>query len=121
MEECLLSPVLCFVKVCRRPGVVLQFTKLCQVVTLSGGQLGYRQSVINFMSDNINTVHKLPRLPSQVKVLVYDKLDKEGQAHALHVRKGAVVAYLRFFMAHSKYRQESSLPWWKTKKNTCIS
>ena len=101
MEECLLSPVLCFVKVCPRPGVVLQFTKFCQVVTLSGGQLGYRQSVINFMSDNINTVHKLPRLPSQVKVLVYDKLDKEGQAHALHVRKGAVVAYLRFFMAHN--------------------
>ena len=89
------------------------FTLLSQVVTLSGGQLGYRQSVINFMSDNVNTVHRLPRLPSQVKVLVYDKMDKEGKAHALHVRRRAVVDYLRFFMAHNRLYQgvmEAGIP-----------
>ena len=57
------------------------------------------------MSDNVNTVHRLPRLPSQVKVLVYDKMDKEGKAHALHVRRRAVVDYLRFFMAHNRLYQ----------------
>jgi len=71
------------------------------VVTLSGGQLGYRQSVINFLSDNVDTVHQLPRLPTQVKVLVYDKLDAQGHAHALHVRRQAVADYLKFFMAHN--------------------
>ena len=65
------------------------------------------------MSDNVNTVHRLPRLPSQVKVLVYDKMDKEGKAHALHVRRRAVVDYLRFFMAHNRLYQgvmEAGIP-----------
>ena len=61
-----------------------------QVVTLTGGQLGYRQSIINFMSDNEKIVHQLPRLPSQVKVLVYEKVDKDGTARILHVRRKAV-------------------------------
>lgn len=76
-----------------------------QVVTLSGGQLGYRQSVINFISDNASTVHALPRLPSQIKVLVYDKTDKDGNVHVLRVRRAAVVGYLRFFMKHNPLYQ----------------
>ena len=42
------------------------------------------------MSDNEKTVHQLPRLPSQVKVLVYEKVDKDGTARILHVRRKAV-------------------------------
>ena len=80
MPPFLLFPVLLCVD---RSGAV-------QVVTLSGGQLGYRQSIINFMSDNEKTVHQLPRLPSQVKVLVYEKVDKDGTARILHVRRKAV-------------------------------
>lgn len=73
-----------------------------QVVTLDGGQLGYRQSIINFMSDSVETVHKLPRLPSQVKLLMYEKVDKKGNAKILHVRRQALQDYLKFFMQHNK-------------------
>ena len=48
------------------------------------------------MSDNNNTVHRLPRLPSQIKLLVCEKVDQEGNAHVLHVRRKVVQEYLTF-------------------------
>ena len=53
------------------------------------------------MSDNNNTVHRLPRLPSQIKLLVYEKVDQEGNAHVLHARRKVVQEYLTFFMKHN--------------------
>jgi len=85
IEEALVSPVLTMTTVLQLP---------------SGQQLGYRGSVINFLSETSSVAWQLPRAPSDCKIIVYRQRGKAGTHRDVHVRRRAVEEHLIFF---SKY------------------
>ena len=88
VEEALLSPVIACRGVLRLPG---------------GNQMGYTGSFINFVSD-VNVVsQQLPRLPSELGIVVYRAAGAKGTTKLLEVRRAAVEAHLRFFCTFHYY------------------
>ena len=93
LEEALVSPVLCMSSVLQLP---------------SGQQLGYRGSVINFVSEMGTVAHQLPRTTGDMKehLIIYRVNGKTGTHKDVSVRKAAVVGYLKFFGRHHRFFRE---------------
>lgn len=98
MEEALVSRVSSCVSVLQLPG--------CWSGGKQFSQLGYRGSVINFVTDLSVVAAQLPRAPKDTGIIVYcvEGVTKQGDAYRqlLRVRRDAVEAYLRFFARHHK-------------------
>ena len=62
---------------------------LMSIYRLPLGQYGYTGHVINFPQDAISFARSLPRLPSELDVLVIRK-EKEQSHHDFRVRRAAV-------------------------------
>ena len=94
LEEALVSPVLCMSSVLQLP---------------SGQQLGYRGSVINFVSEIGTVAHQLPRAMDSgmaEHLVVYRVRGKSGTHKDVSVRKAALYAYLKFFGTHHRFFKE---------------
>ena len=77
---------------------------MMSVYRLPYGQYGYSGHVINFPQDVLSFATTLPRLPSQLDVVV---VRKEGVGHSPHrdfrVRRHVVERALRYLLANNKY------------------
>ena len=91
LEEALVSPVLTMSAVLQLP---------------SGQQLGYRGSVINFVSETGSVVSQLPRAPSATNFIIYRVRGKALTHKDLRVRKDAVKDHLLFFAKHHRLFRE---------------
>ena len=79
---------------------------LMSIYRLPLGQYGYTGHVINFSQDAISFAHSLPRLPSELDVLVIRE-EKEQSHHDFRVRR-AVVA-LDWLLQNNKYHQANEV------------
>ena len=93
LEEALVSPVLCMSAVLQLP---------------SGRQLGYRGSVINFVSETGAVAHQLPRAPSTLgeNLVIYRVAGSTATHKDVSVRKAALIDYLKFFSKHHRFFRE---------------
>ena len=102
MEEALISRVTSCVSVLQLPG--------SWVDNKQYSQLGYKGSVINFVSDLCTVAAQLPRAPKDAGIIVYvsEGVTKHGDAyHKLcRVRRAAIERYLYFFAEHHQGYQE---------------
>ena len=81
---------------------------LMSIYRLPLGQYGYTGHVINFPQDAISFAHSLPRLPSELDVLVIRK-EKEQSHHDFRVRRAAVQEALEWLLQNNKYYQANEV------------
>ena len=91
LEEALVSPVLTMSAVLQLP---------------SGQQLGYRGSVINFVSETGSVARQLPRAPCDANLIVYRVRGMAGTHKDLRVRRDALREHLAFFAEHHRFFRE---------------
>ena len=76
---------------------------IMSVYRLPQGQYGYSGHVINLPQDVASFAQSLPRLPSELDVIVVRKEGANQTHHDFRVRRGVVHQALQWLMLHNKY------------------
>ena len=76
---------------------------IMSIYRLPQGQYGYSGHVINLPQDVISFTNNLPRLPSQLDVLVVRKEGANQTHRDFQVRRSVVLQALQWLIAHNKY------------------
>ena len=76
---------------------------LMAIYRLPHGQYGYRGYVINLPQDLTTFATSLPRLPSELDVLLMRKEGVENSHHDFRVRRSVVLRALQWLKQHNKY------------------
>ena len=76
---------------------------MMSIYRLPYGQYGYSGHVINFPQDVLSFARTLPRLPSQLDVVVVRKQGVDQTHRDFRVRRTAVEQALRYLVTHNKY------------------
>ena len=82
---------------------------IMSVYRLPQGQYGYSGHVINLPQDVASFAQSLPRLPSELDVIVVRKEGANQTHHDFRVRRGVVHQALQWLMLHNKYYRAQSL------------
>ena len=75
---------------------------IMSIYRLPLGQYGYTGHIINLPQDVISFAHSLPRLPSELDVLVVRK-EKEQSHHDFRVQRAAIQEALEWLLQNNKY------------------
>lgn len=82
---------------------------IMSVYRLPHGQNGYSGHVINLPQDVASFATSLPRIPSELDVIV---VRKEGSNHShrdFHVRRSVVQCALQWLVIHNQYYQSNNI------------
>ena len=79
------------------------------IYRLPHGQYGYSGHVINLPQDNLSFARKLPRLPSQLDVIVVRKEGTNQSCHHFRVRRAVVHQALQWLVANNIYYQSNQV------------
>ena len=82
---------------------------IMSIYHLPQGQYGYHGHVINIPQDVISFANSLPRVPSNLDVLIVRKETADEQHHDFRVRKSVVEKALYWLISNNKYYQANQV------------
>ena len=81
---------------------------IMSVYRLPLGQYGYMGHIINLPQDVVSFARSLPRVPTELDVLVVRK-DNEHSHRDFHVRRSVVQDALTYLIEHNKYYRANNI------------